>query len=743
MNPSDVTLLVGVDSSHLHEWSQTWPTWRQHKPHLLEMPLVVFYDEKQVTPEQIRQVCNHPNAILIAWDLSAARSQREKMLSGFVHTAAKYVHTPWHLKLDTDLIAVGSASWVDASWLQADEHGRLPAFAAPQWGYTKPRYLMDVLDDWGDETAALRQYSRLNLSYSSASNKVRHPRISSHIFFGNTAWVRDVAAWLPADGRLPVPSHDSFLFYCAARRRDHYVRFGMKGLGWRHGRSHLKSHARTNPPPGSAEVAPGRPPQRGVIYYNTGTSCLIRLLVSLFSLRQHYSGPVTIVSEGEDSHELCQKIADALDAQVLRWDSGLEPGKNGAYLAKTRLYQASPYQTTVALDSDTLVQGDIEELFRQAEEHEFCVAQFAKWRTDGRIYSKRIRQWETLVPSHIESALNFGPAINTGVLAYKKEASILQEWEKVVLDGRHLFIPDEVSCQLLLPHHKHRILENLWNCSCRYDSPSDPSVKIIHYHGRKHCRPGLKFHGAAWITEYQRVVEANLADVHSWKPAGDRMLKRYLKTLKNGARAASVETPLPLQRPPVYETPHWCQRGHFNNHQADKFRELLAATKPRYALEIGFCTGRSAACVLHHATPRLRKLVSIDIDLDYKPQGRLMAEQLQQSFPQLRVIEGNSRKVLTEEFFSENFPKGVDFALVDGDHTYQGCTADLMAVSRHLRDGGVIVIDDYGSGPPHGVHIEAVDRSVNDFISNSGQVFSMEKWNNFGKGFCILRKKLR
>lgn len=267
---------------------------------------------------------------------------------------------------------------------------------------------------------------------------------------------------------------------------------------------------------------------RGVIYYNTGRSCGVRLLVSLFSLRQHYSGPVTLLSEGAESHELCSRIASALGAAVVEWDCGVPPGPNRAYLAKTRYHLGSPYDTTLALDSDTLVTGPVEELFELTEKHSFCVAQISNWITSGSTIARRIREWEALYPQEVAAALAFGPAINCGVVAFTRDSALCRDWCATALPGREFFIPDEVCCQLMLPRYPHHILDGRWNRSCKHDDPGLPDTRIIHYHGRKHCRPGLPHHGKLWVDMFERARSLNLAGLREWLPAGDRMLRRYL-----------------------------------------------------------------------------------------------------------------------------------------------------------------------------------------------------------------------
>lgn len=267
--------------------------------------------------------------------------------------------------------------------------------------------------------------------------------------------------------------------------------------------------------------------KRGVIYYNTGNSCALRLLVSLHSLRRYYDGPVTILSEGEESHRFCHRIGTALKAEVIEWDCGVPVGKHRVYLAKTCYHLGTPYELTVALDADTLVVGRIDELFDIAEQAEFCVAQLGSWRSSGRTIATRIRRWESSLPDDMAAALAFGPAINCGVVAFRKDSRFYADWLRLALPGRETFIPDEVCCQVVLHRYPHLVLDGKWNRSCKHDDPDLPDTRIIHYHGRKHCRPGLPWHGGTWVAEYDKAVAGNVGSAAEWQPAGDRMMRRF------------------------------------------------------------------------------------------------------------------------------------------------------------------------------------------------------------------------
>jgi hypothetical protein len=55
-------------------------------------------------------------------------------------------------------------------------------------------------------------------------------------------------------------------------------------------------------------------------------------------------------------------------------------------------------------------------------------------------------------------------------------------------------------------------------------------------------------------------------------------------------------------------------------------------------------------------------------------------------------------------------PNIIDYAYIDGDHTYSGASADLNWVYKKMNSG-VIVIDDYA--------IDTVQHAVDDFVKNN------------------------
>jgi len=182
----------------------------------------------------------------------------------------------------------------------------------------------------------------------------------------------------------------------------------------------------------------------------------------------------------------------------------------------------------------------------------------------------------------------------------------------------------------------------------------------------------------------------------------------------------------------------WCQRGHLNSDQAIFISNLCKIVQPKYVLETGFATGRSAAVVLSSCT--LKNFISLDKDLDYiNPFGRKMAAILMGKFQNYQVIEGDSNKLLNPEFYKKNYPLGLDWFTIDGDHSYQGCFHDLESAFIFLNPQGIMIVDDYKSKPPNGVRCRSVNMAVRDFCHCYQEIHKLE-WHKNGKGLAILSK---
>jgi len=266
---------------------------------------------------------------------------------------------------------------------------------------------------------------------------------------------------------------------------------------------------------------------RGVLYLLSGTSYAARLVVSLHSLRRHYSGPAAVLTTDAAAAAIAEKLAADRLLSVRHVPAGeaIGGGRKAAYLFKPRLHAFTPFHRTVYLDCDTVVAGPIDELFGLPDDEHVLVTQFCDWVTTGRTIARRIRSWRDTHPELVAAALDFGPAINTGVFAFTPHSAVFERWHAVAAAGRRHFIPDELALQLLLPQTPHVVLDGRFNCSARYGAVNGPDVRIIHCHGNKHLRKRCP----QWRSAFESAAALNLGGLREWAPAGDRALARHLR----------------------------------------------------------------------------------------------------------------------------------------------------------------------------------------------------------------------
>jgi len=288
---------------------------------------------------------------------------------------------------------------------------------------------------------------------------------------------------------------------------------------------------------------------RGILYYNRGTACLPRLAVSIMTLRDHYAGPVTIACEDDGSADICRMIGDdaRIRANVVNAAPvNAGPKRNAHFLAKTRVHELTPYGVTVFIDSDTIICGSLDELHPLAEQHEFVVTRFSEFDTTDPLVMAKIRGVRPIEPR------DAGPAINVGVFAFTRQSQFMGDWFARASRARHAWIPDESVCQAEYKLYPHAMVEKFYNASCRYDDCEDQRVRVIHFHGSRHCRLGLPFNGHLWVEQYRRACDLNVGRIMEWTPAGDENLKKYLaSSLRLGNLVGGGQQDSPLVPSPA------------------------------------------------------------------------------------------------------------------------------------------------------------------------------------------------
>ncbi len=229
----DISLVIAVDEKHLHQLTYSMSTWIRYKTDIINFPLIIIYDAKQIKPNDKRFEITLPfrNRTFVEWNPPNGlyKDQRENMLTSLVQ-GIENVKTSWYVQIDTDVYATSNQTWIDPSWFNSKS-----VMVSNPWGYTKPANTLDILDDWGDTTELLKSYPRLNIPVQPGSDLVVCSRIASWIIFARTDWTLRVLEATDKIGnfhKLPIPSQDTLLWYCAKRSNQIITRTNFKKMGW-------------------------------------------------------------------------------------------------------------------------------------------------------------------------------------------------------------------------------------------------------------------------------------------------------------------------------------------------------------------------------------------------------------------------------------------------------------------------------------------------------------------------------
>ena len=137
-------------------------------------------------------------------------------------------------------------------------------------------------------------------------------------------------------------------------------------------------------------------------------------------------------------------------------------------------------------------------------------------------------------------------------------------------------------------------------------------------------------------------------------------------------------------------------------------RSLVMNIAPKTVIEVGSFIGASSIWVASAMAEydRRNKLYCLDLfppthgNNDFAP-GVIFKDPL-------GFIEKNMKKCGFEDFvemyrgdskvliheIAKKIGSPVDFAIIDGDHTIEGCLADFMAIEKHVVTGGYILLHD-------------------------------------------------
>ena len=272
---------------------------------------------------------------------------------------------------------------------------------------------------------------------------------------------------------------------------------------------------------------------RTVFYLMSGAAHAPYLVVSLYTLRQFWDGPIELYCWPESVHIGEYIGADnRLDITVVerkpqyRRDDGI--GGNSQFLDKIDLTRKLTCDVSLYLDLDTSIHGDLIPLFEAAEEYGFAATQWNNWTTANGIAHKRVKELYNIqaIPNDLVDKIvnSKWPSVNGGVWAAQPKSPVLSMWHAWTLACRNLFIADErclhVLQALFCPTKQMVTLceEGRYNSSPRYQAVPDDQVVVRHYHGDSNVRPKKSQRGfELWWPLYLECRLKNIGGINDWR----------------------------------------------------------------------------------------------------------------------------------------------------------------------------------------------------------------------------------
>lgn len=274
---------------------------------------------------------------------------------------------------------------------------------------------------------------------------------------------------------------------------------------------------------------------RGCVFFNFGDAYALRLLVSVFSLRQVYAGPVTVLLAPDAAGEALRAPLEGLGCEVA------SVGPIHPWWDRHRLFHESPYAATLGFDSDLIFLAPIDELWSPLEREGLLATRFfpnphgvdgtptepgwanrvghlddVRGLVDRETYATAARR---LVEERID--------VNVGVMGVARPQgdAFLADWSDRMERGKPDRIPlmDEMLVVALLAEHRHALVDEVWNCPAAefFRRTNLADARIIHYFADGLDAQGIAlgrnrstWAGVKWYELYRQAAEE--LDLDRW-----------------------------------------------------------------------------------------------------------------------------------------------------------------------------------------------------------------------------------
>lgn len=291
------------------------------------------------------------------------------------------------------------------------------------------------------------------------------------------------------------------------------------------------------PPASSSKNKSGSSGDRGCLFFNFGGAYALRLLVSIFSLRRVYDGPITAVLTRDSL--VTARLRDQLEQ--LDCDIVFLDGVSRSF-DRHRLFHESPYTTTLVFDSDLLFFKSIDDLWDPLEREGVLVTRFfpAPYGVDGSSsrpgWANRIALLEGVrelidadtYTEAVRRLLEERIDVNVGVMGISapRGEAFLSDWSERMERGRsaRITLLDEMLVVALISKHRHFLADEKWNCPADefFRRTNLAEAGVIHYfadgirvHGIRLGRNPATWAGKKWYETYRQA--GRHLDLSAWE----------------------------------------------------------------------------------------------------------------------------------------------------------------------------------------------------------------------------------
>jgi len=196
----DFTIVTACSKDYIDKLKWCMPTWTI-KPQFKNKKLIIFYIDDMNESDLYFAKNYFSNVKFVKWQMEKFDSKRELVLSSFV-LGVNHIETEYYVKIDGDSFFIN-----DKDVLENDDFNY--DLVAHRWGYTKPGYWIAELNNF---------YYNKNDKVDKNIHIFRQSRIASFFCLHKTEFVKKVVSFF--NNRLPVPSHDTTLWYYANEMPD-------------------------------------------------------------------------------------------------------------------------------------------------------------------------------------------------------------------------------------------------------------------------------------------------------------------------------------------------------------------------------------------------------------------------------------------------------------------------------------------------------------------------------------------